>query len=164
MQVKKARKALEHIRKYPENHYQGAWIDFDYDGDYKYPDEGIKCAKSNGDHPPCGTTLCLAGWVSFLEAPKGTVFDAVSPIFKLPNGTPTRMDDYAREKLGLTWSQANVLFAGTRSVEGLEACIDCIAKHPHATSDELFNELAKINERCPDEIEDAEEVFGDEED
>jgi hypothetical protein len=134
LKVGKARKALRRIRKYPDNHDQGDW---NGGGDL----ETFACASDNGEHPPCGTTMCMAGWVSFLEAPSGSVFTRDASWFTMPDGTTRGMPDFAADSLALTDTQQAVMFYAAKDANDLEKVINCIADNPKAESYELYAAL-----------------------
>ena len=134
MNIDKARQALAAIRKYPDNHGQGAWVDARQGAAGSFA-----CAKDNGEHPPCGTTLCMAGWVTFQQAPAGTKFTWSSG-FTLPNGDYTSMARFAVQELDLTEDQCSALFYGAGNADELEAVIDYIEGHPDAKVGELYRE------------------------
>lgn len=114
--IELANKALGLIEKYPDYHYQGNWCE---GGGEKF-----RAAADNGEYPEvCGTTLCMAGWVSFLAAPTGTVFESGSSWFELPDGEATNMEDYARRQLGLTRAQAHAMFISAHDLRDLKAVV-----------------------------------------
>jgi hypothetical protein len=154
MDVRKARKALKRIRKYPEQHDQDTWVEYKGERDSEeYPEGGeFACAKSNGDHPPCGTTLCMAGWVSFLEAPKGTVFNVNTFIFNPPGAEDAEvvnMADFAQDVLKLNDDQREVMFHFARDAEELELLINSIQKHPDSGGAGLMADLRKHRRARP---------------
>ena len=132
--IKRMRKNLAAIRKYPEQHKQFAWIT-----DGMYCDVSLKALKAdNGDHPPCGTTLCFAGWDAFLHAPKGS---CISVGEFLVTGDDTVHISYSAEKgMDLTEGQAAALFYRAKNVEDLEVLTDAIAAHPEYD----FIDLCKV--------------------
>jgi hypothetical protein len=136
MNIDKARQALAAIRKYPENHDQGQWVNDRAENWYSFP-----CAADNSEAPPCGTTLCMAGWVAFQQAPTGTSFNPWTSTFTLPNGNAKTMKDFAVDELELTADQCSALFFGANNADELEALIDYIEAHPDADVHELYPEV-----------------------
>lgn len=128
--IRKLRQALKFIRKYPENHNQRNWASCNT---YWNP---IDVRNSNGDHPPCGTTLCMAGWLAFLNAPKGA---KIKDDFVVIGKTETYMPEYAIGVAKLTEEQAGALFYSAGTADHLERMIEHLAKHPDASRSDLLD-------------------------
>lgn len=162
--IELARKALEHIAKYPEAHDQTKWV-------FRNLDDGLrgeayqeaKCfpvSASNGEHPPCGTTLCMAGWVAFLGAPEGAKIDVLTGHVVLPTGSEGDIEYYARDLLGLSGSQANAMFYQAKTAEHLTKMVGHLEDNPDAPG-YVLNDAAGLGESdgcdcgCEDEEDDS---------
>lgn len=121
-----ARKVLEHIERFPQHHYQGDWTNNPIN----------QLAADNGDHPPCGTALCFAGWTAFLTAPKGSRMNSAGTIL-LPDGKTPHSADWTEELLGITPEQASVLFYSAQNLDDLKAVIDAIEAQPDVSAEKL---------------------------
>jgi hypothetical protein len=138
MNVTLAHKALRAIRKFPEQHNQGSWVNY-VPGRRTFP-----VAKSNGASPPCGTTMCFAGWVTFLGAPEGAVInsdgDYVDGLDPAKYGAAAMaISSFAMRELGLIWDQARALFHGARTEDHLTKMVQLLAKEPDAKPDALLS-------------------------
>ena len=138
MNTELARKALAAIRKYPDAHNQ-VW--FVSDGGRSFP-----VAAGNGDRPPWGTTLCMAGWAAFLAAPDGAKIDPAWRAIVLPDGKSRTIEHYARDLLGLTDGQVEALFFGANSADHLTAMVDLMAVDPDATEHDLMLAAGLLND------------------
>src|SRR6266704_1527263 len=107
--IRKLRKALRAIEKNPEHHDQGSWCRIP-EGDFTAHsrDRRIDVSASNGKIPPCGTTLCMAGWLAFQGGPKGARLDYA--YITGADGTISFISDWARDYAGLTAEQAETMF------------------------------------------------------
>lgn len=59
----------------------------------------------------CGTTGCMAGWISILKAPKGTQFFTNN--MKFPSGGYHEYESFAAEKFGFEYYEATRVFFNT---------------------------------------------------
>ena len=80
------------------------------------------------EEPQCGTTGCVAGWVTALSLP-GTVQVATHGSFWGPEGTSLEgsASQFAKEKLGLNDSQAEWLFDPARTAGQVLFALDQVA-------------------------------------
>lgn len=65
MNIKLAKKVIEHVKKYPDQHKQESYLD---NPNHGYSLEDI--TKPRKDILECGTTACLAGWALVLSPRK----------------------------------------------------------------------------------------------
>jgi len=79
--------------------------------------------------PPCGTTACYAGWVSYVAAPAGSEIHGA--FVQEPDGLYRHVEDYAIKALGITEDQANVLFY-LKDIEEVEVAVGYLADNPDA--------------------------------
>lgn len=112
------------IRRYPRNSNQSRWH---ATGDAIESAETVVKA-DDGQHPACGTTLCAAGWTSFLFAPEGSVLRADEVV--LPDGTKREIEDFAIDALGLTRSQSQALFFTAQDADDIDVAIDALEENP----------------------------------
>jgi hypothetical protein len=135
------RNALSHILKYPENHSQSLWCGVrDSNGNFTCGGDVIPVAADNSDHPPCGTTLCQAGWIAFLYAPSGVVLNPGNSMMTRPSGKELfwkYVDAFAAGKANLSYGQARALFHDAGNVDDLKAMIRYMSWHPRATQEQL---------------------------
>jgi hypothetical protein len=85
--------------------------------------------------PPCGTTACYAGWVSYVAAPAGSEIQGA--YVEGPDGLFQHVEDYAIKALGITEDQANVLFY-LKDIEEVEAAVGYLADNPDVDRDGLL--------------------------
>lgn len=126
--IKILKQALRAIKKYPQFHDQETWT--------TTREDNFPVKASNGATPPCGTTMCLAGWIAFQNAPRGTVMAQGGYLYKtLPQGGFEYIDaaeNMGREFAELTESQAEALFYRAQTVDDLAAMINHLATDPDA--------------------------------
>jgi hypothetical protein len=68
----------------------------------------------------CGSAACLAGETVLERAPVGTIITPDAPYeVELPDGTEFSIFQLATDYLGLKWAQADALFHGGNTAEGL---------------------------------------------
>jgi hypothetical protein len=128
------RQALDAIVKYPESHSQEMWLNDGREGpDYCMP---FDVAAGNGPKPPCGTTLCAAGWIAFLNAPEGARLMPNQSI-RLPNGNVRSISRYAQKVSALTDDQRGSLFLVAQNLGELTAMVEALEANPDADYDEL---------------------------
>jgi hypothetical protein len=113
--VELMRQVLDSIDKYPEQHDQGEWI--------YGPVPAV--AADNGDHPPCGTAMCFAGWAAFLAAPAGTRIEG-SIVYR-PGRACQTVSSFAEEVLGIDENQSEALFRASNTREDLGRMVDMLA-------------------------------------
>jgi hypothetical protein len=122
--VDRLRRALELVTADPDRWEQGHW--FELPPAYEEAAEGhddapCSVARLPVDGEPgvdwtCGTTACLAGWVTFQAGHEpSTVIDHVVS----PTGEVGFVRRVAQELLGLTDGQASLLFFGDNSLRDL---------------------------------------------
>jgi hypothetical protein len=123
--VELARRAIELAKANPER--------FDMDS-FSSGWEGLDwpAVKDGPDFiPPCGTTACFAGWVSYAAAPVGAkVMDSQ---VLLPGTDSEHVESYAAKALGITAGQADVLFYAPADLGEVETLVDYLAVSPDAT-------------------------------
>jgi hypothetical protein len=130
--IERMRGNLGAILRYEDQHDQGSWIE----APGPFP-----VRASNGEHPPCGTTMCFAGWDAFRNAPKGA---SIRGNYVCEPGWPDRgVWDFAREGMELTAGQSEAFFIAASTIGDLEALTDYIEDHPGASYEDL---LAVISE------------------
>jgi len=112
--VELLKKTLAHIEAHPEQWNQRDWRDVDHD-------------------LRCGTACCFAGWAALLNGSTWDVPDSEIENYDWdhdPNGDKLADVDGGRavsrvatRALGLTWTQADQLFAGGNDIEDLRAIV-----------------------------------------
>lgn len=118
-QIDRLRRELEFLTAHPERHDQGTW--------YRLPRPEAVDAEPGTDWT-CGTSGCLAGWTA-LHADyqpwvdkRGYVADDARVVRPGPGPAYERLvdvHDLARDLLGLTDRQANLLFGGDNALRDL---------------------------------------------
>lgn len=109
--VDRLRAELEFVTSRPDLWDQGVWV---------------RPLRTTGDAEPepgadwtCGTAACLAGWAA-LHADAGLVPDRrYVTALRAPDGELVDVETFARERLGLTYLQGNVLFAAGNTLRDL---------------------------------------------
>jgi hypothetical protein len=92
------------------------------------------------DYPDeCGTTACLAGWVAALTC--DAAFRLSPNFIILDDGNVKSYSYYARERLGLTHTQAAVLFRVCETTEEVIHGLKYLKDHPDADGVDLTTEL-----------------------
>ena len=128
------RKVYEHITQHPLEWEQEVWSATEPDEDAEAHTFMVKQGTATYpvvatvQEPSCGTTACFAGWAvilgdsaaKLLVKPTCGIADEVL----LGDGTVSRIDEAARESLGLTRDQAAKLFNGSNDIDDIEAVID----------------------------------------
>jgi hypothetical protein len=124
MNVELAMRALRVAKANPEQFDMSDWVTGLYD------DVAVK--EDLEFVPPCGTTACFAGWVSFLGAPVG------SEVFGQRVYLPGRGDkgihvgDYAEEVLEITTGQGLGLFY-LDNIDQVGRAVRYLADNPDAS-------------------------------
>jgi hypothetical protein len=129
----------------PDLHDQSHWVGTSWNGDNNLnlkvePRELISQLDSEES---CGTTACLAGWITALTCDDGYVLTP-SFIIRPTNRYYTSYASYAsyaRFKLGITTGQASVLFYLCNTTEEVISCLKYLKDHPDAEVPELRSEL-----------------------
>jgi hypothetical protein len=129
--------ALDHIRKYPRRHNQSSFFS-GRQGCGLYYNDMVPVAASNGDSPPCGTTLCFAGWISFLNAPEGSTLEFGGKSVSIPGRGRVDIDDYAEEVAGLSHEQAGAMFFGAATFGHLVRMIGQVKADADADGEALL--------------------------
>jgi hypothetical protein len=132
--IKVLREALAAAVKYPDHHDQGSWIhgpvtedeDEDDYGELVYGDVEVDVQASNSDHPPCGTAMCIAGWIAFQQAPAGSRLSSRHGQVILPDGTRESIRRYAAALAGLAGLAADALFSPVNTARELGVMIDAL--------------------------------------
>lgn len=110
--VDRLRAELEFVTSRPDLWDQSVWVrplDVDEPGAEDEP----------GADWTCGTAACLAGWAA-LHADAGLVPDRLHDTsLRAPDGELVNVESFARERLGLTPLQGDVLFATGNSLRDL---------------------------------------------
>jgi hypothetical protein len=102
----------------------------------------------------CGTGGCLAAHIGFAAGWFWTVReDSTSSLMSKPGELDSIARRVARQELGLTSAQAEVLFHEGNSRRALQAMRDHLAEHPDATDDELRTVQIRVHQ------EEAEEAY-----
>jgi hypothetical protein len=85
----------------------------------------------NPAEPYCGSTACVAGWVSVLASPPGSyLYDGY--YVRTPDGDSHSISNFGQEAAGLSYTQAEWLFDGARSREEVLAGLDALLENPEA--------------------------------
>jgi hypothetical protein len=125
--IARMRKDLAAIREHPDNHDQSRWVGSADD---------VTVASGLDQYPPCGTTLCFAGWDAYLHAPKGSrLVDGVYIMYA--NGGHDSISKFAQEGMGISKEQAAAFFTEADSADDLETMINTLEANPDATWGDL---------------------------
>ncbi len=122
----------------PEGWDQGAWIKADDD-----LDPAVKAFILEHKVTPwnCGTTCCVAGRVALAKGARLTdntveffsENDVLDTAFVVtPNGVHVEVEDFARNALELSESQARALFNGSNSQRDIEEMVRLLEEDPNA--------------------------------
>lgn len=133
MNVDVANKVLEQAREHQDRFSMGTW----YSGDIN-AEVGPAMRV-----PPCGTVGCFAGFAAFQTAPDGvTIFPG--GVLVSPRGEDLgHVETFAKDALGLTWGQVNVMFY-LDTLEEVEEAVKYLTANPDASEDELGAALGYI--------------------
>jgi hypothetical protein len=110
------------------------------------------------DTNECKTAYCFAGFAALRnDFPKPNRANVIGGYWSDPR-TGKSVDDFAREVLGLSWSQAYGLFQGDNTLEHIEFIVGILSENPNM-SDNEFNERVRefINDGHPLSDEDDED-------
>lgn len=98
--------------------YQGDWVSTDDDSVF-LPGEEIKC----------GTSFCIAGWISVTNLKRGEYMDFCGDIYKKKNNSyVTSAAERAAELLGIDEEQADDLFDGYNTLPEVKKIVKKIIK------------------------------------
>lgn len=121
MNVELAERAIRLAKANPEKFDMDSWVVGMYDGRTKDSQEFV---------PPCGTTACYAGWVSFQAAPVGS--KVIGAMVKVPGQEyGVHVETYARQALDITEDQSDALFY-LDTLEQVEKAVRYLADNPDA--------------------------------
>jgi hypothetical protein len=131
--MKRVNKNLDMIARFPETHWQDTWVGgsagrFDV-------------AASNGSRPPCGTTLCFAGWDAFLNAPAGSKIDSLTHSVIFPDGSRMKISRFAEQGMELTYDQAAYLFYVAETFGDLRRMADLLECDPDTDFKDILNDI-----------------------
>lgn len=159
MNIELALEVIGAIELYPDNHDQDSWCSVSRKG-------APVSAQQMLSEPPCGTTLCFAGWTAALRAPQNSVFaygdsgavytpSKVGEYVQDKDGEMIMYDslfdpdpraarysrrgiaEYARRALQINSYQSGYLFDPSRTVDELLSGVRCLIANPHATVDDM---------------------------
>lgn len=141
---------LEHIENNPQTWEQGDWyVWVGSDGHLVRGYGGITVEEVNS----CGTAMCFAGHAAiksgFPPAPAPEVGKTTLSPWKNEHGVEVM--DYARDRLGLTRGQSDVLFDATNTLEDLRTLVEAIIDNPEIDEDELWELTSWGNSSDPDD-------------
>ena len=158
--VELLRETMQYIKNNPQSWRQDVWFT------HLDPETGrrthelveVEVEEVNS----CKTAFCFAGHAAlksgFPSPPKDSYTNWIAEI----NGENVWVDAYAARQLGITYDQAEVLFAGENSMEELEVLVEAIINKPDITSDDLERLLGRYSD-CPccadDDDDDDEDVW-----
>ncbi len=99
----------------------------EWDQSHYFNTTGGSWAPGVKDFPTCGMACCIAGKTGLLAGyqPVFKGNESFSMTVKI-DGEDRDVDEFAREYLGLTWGQANVLFDADNKISDIEKIIDRI--------------------------------------
>lgn len=131
-------KVYEYIENNPQKWKQSVWFAIlDEDGKMTFNDFEVEVEEVNS----CNTAFCFAGHTAlmtgFVAPPKvnGALWEGEV------DGKYYAVNEYAKEKLGITWDQADELFAAENSMEDIRKIIDMIKDNPHVDQEEIQKAL-----------------------
>lgn len=110
--VDRLRDVLEHVTTCPHTWDQNVWL---------VPPEDAAVEAQPGTDWTCGTTACLAGWAALRHGYRPSRNDDHVVRLDDPDdwGYARFVSDVARELLGLTREQGDLLFAGANALRDL---------------------------------------------
>lgn len=107
------------------DHERGSWMTWDQgdwhvEGAYRMNLKRVipEAAVTDNGNEACGTAMCFAGWAAELD-PNVTWIDPSSAVVRTAEGK-LDIETWATKRLGLTSSQAALLFDAGNSIEDLE--------------------------------------------
>lgn len=132
---------LDHIKNNPQNWRQDAWFAFvDENGHRVWDTVSFDVEEVNS----CHTAFCFAGHAAlktgFVAPPKNAYSGWKMEVDDPSTYSGKRnvyVEDYAREKLEITWDQADALFNGDNTLEDLEAMVKAIIDDTDISGEEL---------------------------
>lgn len=139
LNVKLLLEIMDFIKAHPTTWSQEDWFRVvdRKTGNTKYVSEFSKVEEINS----CGTSFCFAGHVALHEgfpAPPINTNDSWTRIVDDPEiEYPEHVEDFARDRLGLTYRQANALFAENNSMEDLERMVSALVLMPEISGEDL---------------------------
>ena len=149
------REVLDYIKTHPQSWYQDAWFAyFDSSRKRQYSLESFEVTEVNS----CNTAYCFAGHVALRSGFAAPPKNGGSSWYDESRGQ--YVDDFAKQELGITASQADALFGAENTLEDLEYMVNEIIENPEVTGYEL-------RDRCPSgfyDDEDYEEYYEEDED
>lgn len=105
---------LDLITAFPDRHEQEHW--------FIYVEDEVTVT-----NPSCGTACCVAGWAAVLSGAKPAIaINGAYNVVELPDGRDYSVSGYARELLGLTEKQSDVLFAGNNTLSYIRKAITAL--------------------------------------
>lgn len=99
---------------------------------YRSGDPGTFQFRPSAPEPPCGTTLCVAGWITWQEAPKDSLIDFKAELVRLADGRVLTIAAFAARAAGLSPPQEMALFVSSRTTGDVKAMIGYLEDHPGA--------------------------------
>lgn len=135
--VKLLREVLQYIETHPQKWNQQAWFKVGQrsNGEPIFNKVTLQFEEVNS----CNTSMCFAGHAALMSGfdapPKNDylMWRGWGP--GLRKAETMDVDEYAREVLGLTFEQADVLFQGENTLEDLKEIVENLIENPDAYAD-----------------------------
>lgn len=133
------RETLQYIKEHPQQWNQEVWFTWkDANGNRLFDAIEVEFEEVNS----CNSAFCFAGHAAlksgFGKPPKDSnrvwEYDGVE------------VSEWATDKLGLTWDQADVLFSSSNTMEDLELIVNAILENPNIGGDELYDLTSKYDD------------------
>lgn len=150
--VELLRETMDYIKNNPQKWRQDSWYAWVNEaGQIEYGVISLDMEEVNS----CGSAFCFAGHAALksgFPAPPRENHRQWTKAEEVDGYTQNvHVDEFAREKLGLTWEQAEVLFSGDNTLEDLEKIVDAIIDDPEIGEIDLLILVDRYNDYCCDE-------------
>lgn len=140
-------KVYEYIKNNPQSWKQTVWFAW-VDDSGKMVDQSFDVDVEEVNS--CKTAFCFAGRAAlmsgFAAPPKSNGLLWTDVI----DGKEYHVNEFAMEKLNLTWGQADELFAAENTMDDIRAIIDMITENPGVTEGEIRSALGRADDDYDD--------------
>jgi hypothetical protein len=148
--VELLRETLDHIKNNPQTWKQDVWFTHLDPETHRRVASLIEVEVEEVNS--CKTAFCFAGHAAlksgFPSPPKNSFEVWTAEI----DGKTWWVDSYAADKLGITYDQADVLFAGENSLKEIEDIVNAIIENPEISEYDLNEMLGRnADDYCCDE-------------
>lgn len=124
---------MKHIKENPQTWNQNVWfVHLDENGHRAELAVTVEMTEVNS----CNTAFCFAGHAALKSGFPAPPQNGLS-WYGAVDGEHYEASDYARQKLGISWTQADILFNGQNTMEDLEVLVDALIENPNIDRDEM---------------------------